>query len=67
MAGENVEIGKITLGLMRIQNKDDEDNYTLIPVWDVFEKNTLNGQIDTMSMMTINAMDGSVIDRTVGY
>ena len=62
-----MEIGKITLGLMRIQNKDDEDNYTLIPVWDVFEKNTLNGQIDTMSMMTINAMDGSVIDRTVGY
>ena len=60
--GEPLRIHQIVLGLMRIQNKDDEDNYTLIPVWDVFADETGN-----MSMMTVNAMDGSMISRESGY
>ena len=62
-----VEIGKITFGLMRIQNPDDENQFTLIPVWDVFQKNTDTGLVEDVSLITINAMDGSIIDRGAGY
>ena len=67
-AGERtITVEKITLGLMRIQNKDDEENYTLIPVWDVFRIDDYSGSVDNYSIMTINAMDGSMINRSTGY
>lgn len=65
--GEDLELGKITFGMMRIQNKDDEENYTLIPVWDVFAMDYYGDAPMSLSMMTINAMDGSIISRENGY
>ncbi len=60
--GKSLDLSKITLSMMRIQNENDETNFTLIPVWDVFEKSLGN-----MSLMTVNAMDGSIINRERGY
>lgn len=53
-------VSNITLGYMRVTNKDSS-GYTLIPVWDFISDN--NGQ----SLLTINAVDGSLIDRSLGY
>lgn len=60
--GMSLDIDRITLGMMRIQNEGDENNYTLIPVWDVFSE-----QLGDYSLVTVNAMDGSVIIRENGY
>lgn len=60
--GMSLDVDYITLGMMRIQNKNNEENYTLIPVWDVFSK-----QLGDYSLVTINAMDGSIISRENGY
>lgn len=60
--GESLDVDRITLGMMRIQNQNDESNYTLIPVWDVFSK-----QLGSYSLVTVNAMDGSIIVRENGY
>ncbi len=63
-----LEIDRIVLGMMRIQNPDDENNYTLIPVWDVFPKGSIiEYPNDQYSMLTINAMDGSIVNRENGY
>ena len=76
---DTYQISKITLGLTRIKVKG---GYQLVPVWDFFgmvQTATADGEIrDTIrdgsggsntidSFLTINAMDGSVIDRSVGY
>ncbi len=63
-----LEIDRIVLGMMRVQNPDDENNYTLIPVWDIFPKgNIITYPNHQHSMLTINAMDGSIIRRENGY
>ena len=64
-SGEKWEfnIDNIELGLMRIKNKDNQNEFTMIPVWDFYAKD-----FDTrMSLITINALDGSVINRAYGY
>ena len=69
--GLPLKITKITFGMMRIQNKDTEDSYTLIPVWDVFGYIDVDGGLNEgaskTSIMTVNAMDGSIISRENGY
>lgn len=70
-------IKKITLGYGRIYDPTtDSDTGLLVPVWDFFggfdaqrdgysDKNS--GEHSTRSYMTINAIDGTVIDRSLGY
>ena len=72
-------IRRITLGYMRIYDPTkDSDTGLLVPVWDFFGgfdltepdgtslgKNT--GEHSTQSHLTINAIDGTVIDRGLGY
>ena len=66
--GRPLSIGKVTFGMMRVQNPDDESEYTLIPVWDVFPTDEINPEeVSTRSLLTINAMDGSIISRENGY
>ena len=72
--GLSFKVTRISFGLMRVQNKDDEMNYTLIPVWDVFgmiELDDTHSEDEALfmknSVMTINAMDGSIINRNTGY
>ncbi|MCI8485391.1 MAG: hypothetical protein HFH41_13795 [Lachnospiraceae bacterium] len=70
-------IKKITLGYSRIYDPTTENDVgLLVPVWDFFggfdvenedytEKNS--GEYSNQSFMTINAIDGTVIDRGLGY
>ena len=80
--GDTVEIqvDKVVLSYMRIRDKDAKEG-TLIPVWDFFGTKTYRnaaGEVDLVvdniydgvmpeSLMTINAMDGTVVDRWAGY
>lgn len=69
-------IDRITLGYMRVMVKDAANQYQLIPVWDFFgtgectypsnDTRTFNVSPNG-SLLTINAMDGTVIDRSYGY
>ncbi len=72
-------IDRITLGYMRVAVKDHPHEYELVPVWDLFGTYVYKG-IDqkgklyevewaTMdrSFLTINAIDGTIIDRHYGY
>lgn len=71
----NVDIDRITLGYMRVQKRDRPGEYTMIPVWDFFGGNTCvleSGETVIndwayMSQLTLNALDGTVIDREYGY
>lgn len=60
--GESLTVDRITLGMMRVQNENNENDFTLIPVWDVFST-----QLGDYSLVTVNAMDGSMITRENGY
>lgn len=77
-----IEIDKITLGLCRIANKDKQGEYLLVPAWDFFGQCTeiyKDGSKTAEeykefvedefghSYLTINAIDGSIIDRNLGY
>lgn len=63
-------IDRIELGYMCVQMKDDPARYQLIPVWDFFGSRTMGD--DTFEeynypYITINAIDGTIIDRNYGY
>ena len=70
---KNITVTAVRLGLMRIIEKDNNDTAYLVPVWDFFgtydsDGGTLViGEDGYESLLTINAVDGSVIDRTLGY
>jgi len=72
-------IDRITLGYSRIYNPTvSASEGTLVPVWDFFgsfecesdwngEKVANKSTVDTQSYLTINAIDGSLIVRGLGY
>ncbi|NLB42889.1 MAG: hypothetical protein GX815_11660, partial [Clostridiales bacterium] len=67
--------------LMRVTEQDVGDSGLVIPVWDFFGTLTLKskpgqpnlaegddgGRYTYTSFLTINAIDGSIIDRELGY
>ncbi len=67
------QVNEIRLGYMRIMEKGNPTEGTLIPVWDFFGAQTINEAESTTtggpyeSLLTINAMDGTIIDRSLGY
>ncbi|MBR6571513.1 MAG: hypothetical protein IKK75_13775 [Clostridia bacterium] len=72
----SVTVDEIRLGYMRVLSRNQADVYELIPVWDfvgrVYMDNTATGRHvehswAQNSLLTINAIDGTVIDRTYGY
>lgn len=69
----SISISKITLGMMRVAKKDSMEEYMYIPVWDFFghyiiERDNSDSYSErACSMLTINAIDGSIIDRGLGY
>lgn len=70
--GGRYEIQAVKLGLMRICEKDHTTNALLVPVWDFFgtytgEDGSVKGLDGFDSWLTINAIDGSIIDRSTGY
>jgi hypothetical protein len=69
-----LKITDIELGNMRVKSPDEQDRYLIIPVWDVIGKkvepdsdSSKKGEMPEMSFLTINALDGSIIDRNKGY
>ena len=72
----NVDISRITLGYMRIKEQNADGSGLIIPVWDFFgsysrsddpEGTTPQGSDGFESLLTINAIDGSMIDRAAGF
>ena len=71
------QINEIRLGYMRVREKGTISEGSLIPVWDFFGTEILQFPDDEYtysteglsyeSQFTINAMDGTVIDRGLGY
>lgn len=68
---DTIRIVRIELNMMRIKQKDAADTYYFLPVWDVLAYGTAWGQAEPTRFLTayvtINAVDGSRIDRTRGY
>ena len=72
------KITAIQLSYMRVQIRDSDDYY-LLPVWDFTgymihdwqmspgDMAVSRGFFHSMSILTINAVDGSVLDRYLGY
>ena len=66
---EYMTITRIVLSYMMVKKKDASNERYLLPVWDFMgytsgpSKEWFSGQ----SLLTINAIDGSIIDRNAGY
>lgn len=71
-------VNRITLSYCRVRKRDAHDTYELVPVWDFFGNTAkltdgelrsewADGEMPYDSLLTINAIDGLVIDRTYGY
>ncbi len=71
----DIHITSIKLGLMRVAQKDSPGAMLIIPVWDFMGTMqwTMNGKTfdpwlgEERSYLTLNAIDGSAIDREKGY
>ena len=55
-----IKIERVELGLMRILEANSLDTGVVVPVWDFYDQ---SGE----TYLTINAIDGSIINRKVGY
>ena len=70
-AGNNgIQVDRVALGYMNLQMKDHPDRYQMVPVWDFFGSRTIDREFyedANLSLFTINAIDGTVIDRDLGY
>lgn len=71
-------VNRVTLSYCRVRRRDMQDAYELVPVWDFFGTSAkltdgelrseyLDGEMPYDSLLTINAIDGLVIDRSYGY
>ena len=62
-------VSKIKLGYMEATQKNSMDEGALLPVWDFYIRASSEqdeGKAN-YSILTINAMNGSIINRGVGY
>lgn len=66
-----VNVNRVVLGYARICEEDEADKGFLIPVWDfegskkaVYEGHSM---FAGNNILTINAIDGSIVDRRLGY
>lgn len=69
----NIDVTNVVLRYARISGPNELDDGYLVPVWDfegyidVYDgEDLLEGNL-LQSVLTINAIDGSVIDHTLGY
>jgi len=69
--GTTYYVNRVHLGLMRIKAKDTRGEGLLVPVWDFWGTKDFaadSGEfVDEQILLTINAIDGTVIDRNLGY
>lgn len=63
-----IDIERIELGYFVQSVKDQQGVFRAIPVWDFLaSEQAYEGDTYTYSVLTINAIDGSIIDRGLGY
>ena len=65
-----ITVDRVTLSYARICEEDSLTKGLLVPVWDFQGKSKLikhGNSYTTNDVMTINAIDGTVIDRALGY
>lgn len=62
---KNIVIEDVMLGIMRIARENDDSEYLYVPVWDFMGH--YEGSNREISFLTVNAVDGTIIDRTLGY
>lgn len=60
-------VTSMELGMARIDKENAPMEFYMIPVWDFYGKWNEQEHADRYSYLTINAIDGSIIDRTLGY
>ncbi len=61
-----ITIKRAVLGLMRVRMKENE--YAYMPVWDFIGDWESDAQtVENLSFLTVNAVDGSVINQELGY
>lgn len=75
---ESKDVHDVTLRLMRVRDKDNVTEGRLIPVWDFWALDKAHAVDRSYSkyvyedryervVLTINALDGTIIDRDLGY
>ncbi len=68
----HVQVNEVRLGYTRIAEMDKEETGLLVPAWDFFgvitdeDGNVLSDGPES-SLLTVNAVDGDIIDRGFGY
>ncbi len=65
-----IDIDTVVFGYARISEKDSFDTGLLVPVWDFIGPSLYADKPDVpakQTYMTINGIDGSIIDRQLGY
>ncbi len=55
-------VNRITLSYSRVQDRNNPAGFLMVPVWDFF-----NAKNPAESFLTVNAVDGTAIDRGFGY
>ncbi len=74
----DLNVDRVKLTLMRIRDKDNLDAGTIVPVWDFWGTTTAHAadqahrnKVDETEyytvLLTINAIDGTIVDRELGY
>ncbi|MBQ4640837.1 MAG: hypothetical protein IJB69_10050, partial [Clostridia bacterium] len=69
-ANNGMHITEIRLGYMPVLCKDNPNQWELHPVWDFIGSRILpleTYDVPCYSLMTIDAVDGTIIDRNYGY
>lgn len=74
----NLDVDKVELNLLRIRDKDSTTEGTIVPVWDFWATTKARSADEEHRslvydgayykvVLTINAIDGTVVDRSLGY
>jgi hypothetical protein len=76
LVGVEINVDHIQFGLARVTEQNKRDSGLLVPAWDFMGSMTyiskVNGETKKMDdgpipILTINAIDGSIINRSLGY
>ncbi len=70
--GAKPAVDRIEFGYMRVRMRDEPTKFMMIPVWDFFGDEYRSREADEIiipnrSLLTISAIDGTIIDRSYGY
>ena len=76
LKGIQIDVSEIRFGLTRITEQDKRNSGLLVPAWDFMANVTYLSEADgktskmvdgPVPILTVNAIDGSIINRSLGY